>query len=73
MIFKSKYVDKSFFSHLSRNMFDIGYERCMDEHHILYGDDAKRLIDQVMNPKPISEKQKKFIEECLDIAEKTKR
>lgn len=49
------------------------------ERHLVYhdagivnGKAAKRLIDEIDNPKPISNSHKKFLEECLELVKKFK-
>lgn len=48
-----------------------GYYQALDEHHILYGKDAERFINRMENPKPLSKKQQKFLEECHAIIKQT--
>lgn len=47
-----------------KKMVDIAYELALDENDIIHGDRAKEFIDEVFNPKPLSEKQKKFLDDC---------
>lgn len=46
--------------------FKEGYHKCLHNHHIVHGKEAKELIEQVLNPKPPTAKQKKFLKECGD-------
>lgn len=48
-----------------------GYIKALDDNNILHGEAARKFIEQVENPPPMSKKQKKFLEECLDLADKT--
>lgn len=52
--------------------FKAGYNKCLDDHDILYGKDAERLLDEVYNPKPMTKKQKKFLDDCIKVYESTR-
>ena len=53
--------------------YEKGYNDCLDNHNIVHGEDAEKLIEQVNNPKSISKEQKKFLKECDDVFKSTKK
>lgn len=54
-----------------KRMVEIAYEIALDEHHILHGESAKEFLEEITNPKPMSEKQKKFLDECTEALKKS--
>lgn len=44
--------------------FSEGYHECLHDNTVLHGEDARRIIDEVENPKQLTEEQKRFFEEC---------
>jgi len=49
-----------------------GYNEALNNNHILHGDAAKEFMEEVIHPKPLSEKQDKFLKECVNTYKTTK-
>ncbi len=52
-----------------RKFCKAAYTRALDDNRILHGDDAQKFLEQVYNPMPMSDRQKKFLDECTDLFE----
>ena len=55
-----------------RKFVQLAYKRALDDNNILHGEAAKKFIEMVENPPPMSDRQKKFLKECTDLFENTK-
>jgi len=54
--------------------FEQGYNKALDDHHILHGESAKKFMEQfeANNRGEISSKQKAFLDECTKLLKNTK-
>lgn len=52
-----------------RKLVKAAYERALDDNNILHGEEAEKFLEQVYNPPPMTDKQKKFLEECTNLFE----
>jgi len=48
------------------------YERALDDHKVLHGERAEKLLQEIMNPEPITEGQKEMIKLCEQAQRKKK-
>lgn len=62
---------KKFWVNIIKQTYNLGVEagriQVMDEHGILYGEDARKFMDDMLHPKPLTEDQKKLWKEIEEV------